>query len=68
MPSSTNKFVAPISYDHIIANAEDGSKVGEIRIKPSSVLWKPKGGQKYHSVSMTKFAEWIEHVGNLAAK
>jgi len=60
MPKSTNKFVAAESYDYEIADANGGGKIGELRLKPSSLLWKPKGAHQYYSVSLSDFAEWAE--------
>jgi hypothetical protein len=63
MPASVNKFLEPDHYDHQIGAADEGGKVGELRIKPSSILWKPKNGRKYFSVSLEVFAQWIEKEG-----
>ena len=60
MPGSTNAFDAPESYDHTIYKKEPWGKLGELRIKPSSILWKPKGAQKYFSATLEEFAEWIK--------
>ena len=60
MPKSTKKFLEPDSYDHLIGEAETGAKVGEIRVKPSSILWKPKGAQKWHSATLEDFSTWME--------
>ena len=68
MPKSTNKFLEAVCYDHVVVSADDNSKIGELRIKPSSVLWKPKSAQKYHSVSLDDFAEWIVKNGKLVDK
>lgn len=68
MPASTNKFLAPTSYDHEIGDAGTGKKVGELRIKPSSILWKGKSEQKYRSVSLKDFIDWIETAGTLVKK
>lgn len=68
MPASKNKFLAPSSYDHEIGDADDGTKVGELRIKPSSILWKGKGEHKYRSVSLDDFVAWITTAGTLVKK
>jgi len=68
MPASTNKFVQPTSYDHVIADDLTDTKIGELRVKPSSILWKPKGSHKYHSVSLGDFIAWITANGALVAK
>lgn len=60
MPSSVNEFIQPTSYDHEIGKAGNGTKVGTVRIKASSILWKPKGAHSWHSVSLDEFAEWMK--------
>ena len=59
MPASVNTFKEPESYDLEIYQKKPRERVGELRVKPSSILWKPKGAQKYSSVSLEKFAEWM---------
>ena len=64
MPASKYKFLEPVSYDHIIGDATDGGgKIGELRVKPSSILWKPKGKQQFFSVPLDLFSKWIEENG-----
>lgn len=65
MPASTNEFNRPDSYDHEIWRV-NGGKIGEYRIKPSSILWKSKGQQKYKSVPLDDFIAWIEKEGTPA--
>ncbi|KUR72344.1 hypothetical protein AQZ52_03505 [Novosphingobium fuchskuhlense] len=42
---------------------EEGGKVGTVRIKPSGILWKPKGKHKWLGVSVEEFAEFAEKNG-----
>ncbi len=58
MPSYKNCFRAPAYFEEIIED-EKGNVVGTIRVKPSSVLWKPRNARKFYSVSVDKFAAWI---------
>lgn len=37
----------------------NGKKVGTIRIKPSGMLWKPAGKQKFFGVTTATFEAWI---------
>ena len=60
MPASVNKFSEPDHYDHDFANVDDGTKVGTLRVKPSSILWKPKSAHQFHSASLEEFQEWIK--------
>lgn len=59
MPSYVMKFRSPTFIEETIVN-KDGEVVGTIRVKPSSILWKPSGQHKYFSVSLDKFTEWIK--------
>ena len=67
MPEYRNSFRAPAYYEEVIID-EDNSVVGTIRIKPSSVLWKPKNAQKYFSVNLEKFIDWITDPDTRARK
>ncbi|NJM54934.1 MAG: hypothetical protein HC841_02525 [Verrucomicrobiae bacterium] len=60
MPAYKNKFYAPAFVEEVIIKDDgDNAVVGTIRIKPSGVLWKPKGQQKFYSVDLEKFSAWI---------
>ena len=66
MPASKYKFLEPVCYDHEIGGAGDGEgKIGELPIKPSSILWKPKGARKYFSMPLDDFTLLIKEKGNL---
>jgi hypothetical protein len=67
MPKYNNHFSSPDHMEETILNAK-GEVVGTIRVKPSSVLWKPKGAQKYYSVSLDSFTTWISDPGTKARK
>jgi len=58
MPAYSKKFWQPEYHDHMIVE-HDYSLVGTIRVKPATVLWKPKGAQKFYSVSLDQFMQWI---------
>ena len=68
MPASKYQFNSPTSYDHEISDANGGGKIGELRLKPSSILWKSKGKQQYRSIPLDDFILWIEEKGKLVAK
>ena len=69
MPASKYEFLEPESYDHKIGDAAAcGGKIGELRIKPSSILWKPKGKHQFFSAPLDKFRKWIEANGKLVDK
>jgi hypothetical protein len=58
VPSYVNQFASPTFVEETIVRKE-GGVVGRIRLKPSSVLWKPLGQHKYYAVSLDDFASWI---------
>lgn len=58
MPKYINKFSSPEYIEETILD-ESGGVVGTLRIKPSSILWKPKGAQKFYSVPLDKFTQWV---------
>jgi hypothetical protein len=63
MPASKYKFLEQTSYDHEIGNADDGKTVGTLRVKPSTILWKPKGAKgknPWFSVDLDALTEWIK--------
>lgn len=57
MPKYNNSFSSPKYIEETIVN--DDGVVGYIRIKPSGILWKPKGERKYFSVPLERFTDWI---------
>jgi hypothetical protein len=63
MPVYSNEFTAPKYIQETIRDASTGETIGTIRIKPSSVLWKPKGQYEYYSVTLDAFAGWITSLG-----
>lgn len=42
---------------------ENKAKVGTIRVKPSGILWKPKGKQAWFRISVEEFSEYAEKNG-----
>jgi hypothetical protein len=66
VPKYNNHFRSPDHIEETIVN--DEGVVGTIRVKPSSILWKPKGAQKYYSMPLDSFAAWISDPGTKARK
>ncbi len=58
MPTYKNTFVRPVYEDHVIAD-EECSQIGTLRIKPSSILWKPAHNRKFYKVTLETFTRWI---------
>ena len=61
MPAYKNQFSRPTYYDHDILD-ENGGKIGTLRVKPTGVLWQPKGAKgpkKFYSIALSQFAKWI---------
>jgi len=59
MPKSKNQFAGPNFFEETILDKE-GNKIGDIRIKPSTVLWKPSGDHLFYSVTLDTFVQWIK--------
>ncbi len=54
------------SEDFVIVDLNDSEKVvGKIRVKPSGVLWSPKGGHKFFKLTIQQFAKFAEEHGTL---
>ncbi len=58
MPAYKNRFASPEFIEEVVVDDND-KKVGTIRVKPSSILWKPSGQQKFYSVTLKDFTDWI---------
>lgn len=58
MPGYNNRFERPTYVEQRILD-QKSNVVGTIRLKPSGVLWKPKGAGKFYSIPLTKFIGWI---------
>lgn len=59
MPRYSNRFDAPEYRAELIRKVDDDSVVGEIRISPVTVKWRPKNKGKYYGVPLDKFVAWI---------
>ena len=59
---SVNTF-APRKYEDFEILGKNGAKVGEVRIKPSGILWAPKGSHKWFGVDIDTFAEFVVSKG-----
>jgi hypothetical protein len=67
MPGYKNRFKAPEFVEVAIVGG-NGGRVGTIRLKPSSVLWKAKGQHSFLAVPLEKFVQWITDPETLARK
>lgn len=59
MPAYKYSFVTPGYHDLTIHNDKEERLLGVLRVKPSTLLWKPNGAEKFYSISMDEFAKWI---------
>jgi len=57
--SRRKQFKAPVSVDHTIVDGK-GNIYGHLRIKPSSILWKPRRERQYFNVKIKDFDSWIK--------
>ncbi|MBI4299352.1 MAG: hypothetical protein HY666_06300 [Chloroflexi bacterium] len=55
-----NKFNEPKFIETTILDS-NGAVVGAIRVKPSTILWRPKGEHQYFSIGLDIFTDWITH-------
>jgi hypothetical protein len=67
VPKYLNKFKAPEFIEETVVS-DSGQVVGTIRVKPSTVLWKPKGAHQFHAVPLKTFADWITDPNTGASK
>ena len=58
MPKYINTFRRREYHEELIVSS-DGRVVGTIRLKPSSLLWRPNGNRTFVSVPLERFASWI---------
>lgn len=57
-----NEFASQKYVDHAIVDGE-GKKVGDIRVKPSGILWSKKGAHGWKRVTLEEFAAFMEQHG-----
>ena len=62
-----NQFAAQKYVEEAILD-EDERRIGLIRIKPSSVLWKPRSEHKFYCVSLDEFVDWITSASTAARR
>jgi hypothetical protein len=67
MPKYTNTFKRPDYHDEVVVGG-NGKLLGTIRIKPSSVMWRPNGSRSFLSVSLDRFAAWITSAASQATR
>ena len=58
MPDYKNRIQSPAFVEHTIVD-QNNAVVGTIRIKPSSILWKPSNARSFHGISLDRFKEWV---------
>jgi len=60
MPNYVNILEQPQHMEaKVLGPAPRRPLVGTIRVKPSTVLWKPAGQRQFYAVALDEFAEWI---------
>lgn len=64
---SVNKFASRKFEDFEILD-ENNKKIGEIRVKPSGILWAPKGAQDWLGVDLKTFAAFMVEKGKKQKK
>ncbi|MDI9432629.1 MAG: hypothetical protein QM570_13000 [Planctomycetota bacterium] len=64
---AVNQF-APRKFEDFEILDGKNHKIGGIRVKPSGVLWAPKGVQKWFRVDLKTFATFMETNGKKQKK
>lgn len=64
---AVNNFRPRKFEDFEIVDAND-KVVGNIRVKPSGVLWAPKNSHVWYGVSLAQFSEFMEQTGTRQKK
>ena len=62
-----NRFQPSKFHEHKIVSSS-GSVVGHIRVKPSGVLWAPKGAKTWYGLSIRRFGALMESEGRTQKK
>ena len=65
--NDVNSFRPKKFCDHTIVDSS-GYTVGHVRVKPSSILWKPVDGKRWRGVSLAKFTAFMSRSGRLQMK
>lgn len=58
MPDYASHF-APSTNIELDFSDRSGAALGRLKIKPSTILWKPAGAKLYRSISLDQFSKWI---------
>ncbi len=66
MPASIYEITTPNSYDYEIT--EGGKKKGDLRLKPSTILWAEKGAHKYYSANLDEVVDFIKSLNRRVSK
>jgi hypothetical protein len=64
---ASNQF-SPKQFEDFEILDEKGAKVGDIRVKPSGVLWSPKGEHSWYGVDLDTFGKWMVQNGKKQKK
>lgn len=58
---NVKKFNAPQSQDFTIS--DNSGVIGQVRVKPNAVAWKPKRGRAFHQISLEQLAAFAAEHG-----
>ena len=58
---NVKKFNAPQSQDFTIS--DNSGVIGQVRVKPNAVAWKPKRGKAFHQISLEQLAAFAAEHG-----
>jgi len=64
---ATNSFKPSKYEDHEIVD-DNNKVVGTVRVKPSGILWSPKGSHSWLGINLDKFQEFMAENGRKQKK
>ena len=64
---SINSF-RPRKYEDFEIVNDTNEVVGHVRVKPSGILWAPKGGHNWYGLTLTQFSKFAEEHGKKQKK
>ena len=60
---NVKKFNAPQSQDFTIS--DNSGVIGQVRVKPNAVAWKPRRGKAFHQISLEQLAAFAAEHGRV---
>ena len=68
MPQYRYYIKEPAYTDFNIFENDTNSKFGTLRVKPSSILWKPANAQEFKVITLEAFADFMNRQENVSSR